>query len=261
MLRFCKQSIFKVLSLQAIILTGLPVGMLSADQMQNTYNPNQAQQYDQGHYDYSYDNQGCQTPCCENSCNNNCCWGSNAAVIGGAVLLGGIAGAIAGNSGRSRNHSSGGCGGRCGGSASSSEINNNDAEVGQTLTIEADFSLEQLTGGTFTGTLFAIDPSGQQFLSTPFTFTGTIALDSMNQQHASLSFTVNNPKFGDWLIGVNETLSGGVGNTIAQIGPVTFVITRSSNNTVLQTVLPAPVGLDTDEDLDQANFNFALLNL
>jgi hypothetical protein len=141
-----------------------------------------------------------QDDCCEAGCG----WwsdgvGRNALLLGGAAIVGGVAGAIAGNSSRGhRGHSSSSS--RSSSSSSSSTFVSES--LGDTLTFNAVFTLTgaSLNGESFTIIPFVVRPNGSVVTGTSTVQTGAMGMITVDAPNTTV--TVDHLLFGTYEYGV-----------------------------------------------------------
>lgn len=209
-----------------VVLLGLPVQSLFADQMVQPSATYQLQDY----YQYNYE---CGQPSCQYPCREQKCCYSNTAIVAGAVILGGVAGAIVGK-GSSRRHSSSRGSGPC--NNGGNEIIQRD--VGQTIDVFVDIEITGLKGTT-TFTLFSKGPDNIIIQGGTASRTNEVqnGMGPFEAIHLTLP-TIQDPIIGTYNFWVEVTLTDGNHNDV-ETTVATFIIKPSR--------LSSPVGIFTPE--------------
>lgn len=217
------QSAQRALLSLGVVLLGLPAQSLFADQMVHP------SALTQTHYYYPDNNDCCQNPCED----KGCCY-SNAAVLVGAVVVGGVAGALVGRSTKHRHSSGSGNGRKCSGNV---DI---DHDVGQTLAVVADIEITGLLGTT-TFTIFGKSQDNVIVQGDSVTFTNSVpsGMGPFIPIHLTLP-TFQDPVIGTFNFWIDVTISGG-GDDIVETTVATFRITPSRLNSAVEIFTPEPV--------------------
>jgi hypothetical protein len=159
--------------------------------------------------------------CCEEPC-GGLGWGKTALILGGAAVVGGVAGALAGRAAGGHDGDSGPIGptGPVGPAGLAPFV----ADVGQVLTFTFDFAVAAAVLGSLVITPFVATPDGRVFEAAPFTVT-------LLGAQPPIQIVVPDPVFGAYTVGfqANNTSLVAAGISLNTI----VTASRDGSNTVL----------------------------